>query len=573
MLGALGVLLALGAAFALGMRHGRSELRIEWPGLGKGERGADPSQAGDAAASGADSSAALDSSAAALAFVERFHAFSSHSRTRALLRAPGVDWGDPPPPFKSYPGRPRVVLPPPGTAPGKAVDVAALGAALWHTSGITQERGQIKLRASPSSGALFSTELYVASRAVSGLAPGLWHYDPLTHSLDLVREGAPADAALGAPGDPAALRDAAAAVIATAIFGRTGHKYRDRTYRYVLADLGHALENLRVAAGAAGLPASLIASFDESRAAAAIGVDEQVEGVLALMALSDARSDASAGPATGAAVGAGRRPTHADRARASGSAPSSPLAAREFSPAPLSQDAPSLGVTGAVHRASSLRASAPAFPAPNARAKPAADPSLASIPLPRSVATSAIETGKVLGLIATRRSVRRFSRAALPLDALAGVLAEMMARTPALLSDAVRVNLVINTVAGLPPGAYRYESSSHALVPRGASADRRATARAAALDQDVIGEAAVVFVLSIDRATFAADPSGPARGYRHAFLEAGLVGERIYLEAGRRGLGACAVGAFYDDEAAALVGIDPAREWVVHFAALGMPAT
>ncbi len=97
-------------------------------------------------------------------------------------------------------------MPPPGTAPGKAVDVAALGAALWHTSGITQERGQIKLRASPSSGALFSTELYVASRAVSGLAPGLWHYDPLTHSLDLVREGAPVDAALGAPGDPAAAR-------------------------------------------------------------------------------------------------------------------------------------------------------------------------------------------------------------------------------------------------------------------------------------------------------------------------------------------------------------------------------
>ena len=39
-----------------------------------------------------------------------------------------------------------------------------------------------------------------------------------------------------------------------------------------------------------------------------------------------------------------------------------------------------------------------------------------------------------------------------------------------------------------------------------------------------------------------------------------------------RGLGACAVGAFYDDEAAALVGVDPAREWVVHFAALGVRA-
>ena len=88
----------------------------------------------------------------------------------------------------------------------------------------------------------------------------------------------------------------------------------------------------------------------------------------------------------------------------------------------------------------------------------------------------------------------------------------------------------------------------------------------------MIGDAAAVFVLAIDRAAFAADPLGPARGYRHAFLEAGLVGERIYLEAAARGLGACAVGAFYDDEAAALVGVDPAREWVVHFAALGAKA-
>ncbi len=50
-----------------------------------------------------------------------------------------------------------------------------------------------------------------------------------------------------------------------------------------------------------------------------------------------------------------------------------------------------------------------------------------------------------------------------------------------------------------------------------------------------------------------------------------MLGERIYLEAGGRGLGACAVGAFYDLEAARLIGIDPDRAWVVHFAAVGRP--
>jgi hypothetical protein len=35
-------------------------------------------------------------------------------------------------------------------------------------------------------------------------------------------------------------------------------------------------------------------------------------------------------------------------------------------------------------------------------------------------------------------------------------------------------------------------------------------------------------------------------------------------------LAACPVGGFYDDEAAALIDVDGQREWVLHFAALGV---
>ena len=71
------------------------------------------------------------------------------------------------------------------------------------------------------------------------------------------------------------------------------------------------------------------------------------------------------------------------------------------------------------------------------------------------------------------------------------------------------------------------------------------------------------------RATLFADHG--ARGYRHAFLETGLVGERLLLMAEALGLAACPVGAFYDDEAADLVGVETDDEWVLHFAGLGMP--
>ena len=529
-LGALGALLATGAAFVLGLRHGRSELHV-----------ASSSEAG---AVGGSSSAATSAAAQALAIVERFHAFSSHSRTGVLLRAPGTGWGDAPPAFKHDPRATRVVpLPVPRSSAaagaGSRLELAALADVLWHTAGISESRGAIALRASPSSGALFSTELYVAARAINGLPPGLWHYRADDHAIELLREGAVADAALGAPGD-ARLHDALAVVVATAVFGRTGHKYRDRTYRYVLADLGHALENLRMAALAIGTQPHLLSRFDEAQAAAMLGLDEAEEGVLAMMALRPAGA-----PVHGAAVASTVAPWHAPPAR-------------------FDAQAPPIGATGAVHRATSLRAATAA-----SAVEPAAS---ASAQLPRTETIATAHRG-VLDVIARRRSVRRFAtQAELPLDALAAVLDAMLARQPPLLSPAVRVRLVANAVEGLAPGAYRYDAAQHRLLPQRAPADLRAAAQAAALDQDVIGDAAVVFVLSIDRAAFAADAAGAARGYRHAFIEAGLVGERLYLEAPRHGLGVCAVGAFYDEEAAALVAVDPAREWVVHFAALGVPA-
>jgi SagB-type dehydrogenase family enzyme len=219
-----------------------------------------------------------------------------------------------------------------------------------------------------------------------------------------------------------------------------------------------------------------------------------------------------------------------------------------------------------MHAATSLRAAqpqdTPATPPPSAAAAPVL------LPLPREAPTGE----NMLARIAKRRSLRRYANTPLTLGALSGVLAAMAATPMLLQPQTLHIDLVVNAVVGLPPGAYRYEPLEHALRPLRANRMLREEARAAALSQDVIGDAAVVFVLALDLAALRTDPVGPARAYRHALLHAGCVGERIYLEAGARGLGVCAVGAFYDDEAARLVASDPSREWIVHFAALGVPA-
>lgn len=469
--------------------------------------------------------------AQAMAEVERLHAMSTQLRAGVLMRAPPVDWGFAPPPFKDEAGE-RLALPPPRPAAG----LATVSTLLWHTTGITQRRGGLALRASPASGALFSTELYLASRGDGGVPAGLWHHDARTDSLVRLRDLPAGDEALGAP--PGATDGAVLGLMATAVFRRTGHKYRDRAYRYLWADLGHALENLRQAAAACGLQAVLLPAFDGPAAERALGLQTGEEGVLAWVVL-----------------------------RPAGSTPPPATAAARWDPVPA-PSRPAIGVTSIAHARTSLQRSASGEVAGEAATDATNGATTADeiLPLPAPQPRE----GDVLTLIARRRSRRRFATRPLPLRVLASLLAGLQ---PApVLSGAVRIDLVVHAVEGLAPGAYRYRPDRHGLLRRAGTAGPRAIARAAALDQDVIGDGAAVLVLSADRRAIAADPLGPLRGYRHAFIEAGLVGERLYLEAGARGLGACAVGAFYDDEAAALVGLERQREWPVHFAAVGWPA-
>ncbi|MBZ2207303.1 SagB family peptide dehydrogenase [Massilia soli] len=453
--------------------------------------------------------------------VIQYHAFSSASRSGVFKRAAGVEWGSPPPPFKRYQAAPTVALA--RGAPGGAslaemlampaggrgrLDLARLGEMLYLSSGITLRRGGNALRAAPSSGALFPSELYVLARSVGGLAPGLYHYDPEHHRLDVL---GPLPATLGA----AAADQAEAAIVLSAVFRRTGYKYHNRAYRYAAADAGHLLENLRLGAHRAGMHAQLLPAFDDAAAARAIRVDGVEEGVLAVMALS-------------------------------GESAPGRLRQERFAPIAMA-GVSALGVTGIVQRATSMRNEV------------ATEGEITALPAPQPFTRDLHET------IVKRRSERRFSADALPLSALASLLAA--AAQPAQLSGAVTLNVVVNRVAGLAPGVYRY-LPRHALLTLH-SGDHQATARSAALSQDVIGDAAAVLILSADRDQLLAQG---ARGYRHGLLEAGLIGERWLLGATAAGLAACPVGAFYDDEAAALVGADPGRHWVLHFAAVGIRA-
>lgn len=499
---ALGVCAVLAGVFLLGTRHGANQLSFVWGAAGDADTGTGPVQA-----------------------VLRYHEFSSESRGGVFRRAQGVEWGVAPPDFKHYPDAPTLALEKAATnrySLGEALRAPAprsrqlmlseLGSMLHLGSGITARRGGNAYRAAPSSGALFPSELYLLVRNVGGLAPGHYHYDPEFHRLERIAADIANSATIGAAGDADVL------VLQTAIFRRTGYKYRDRAYRYAAADAGHLLENLRLAGQAAGMQVRLLNRFDEAQAARALGVDGIQEGVLAVMELRPSSGAAGTPAATGAFV----------------------------APPPPRDNA--LGVSGMVQQATSLHL----WTAPREGGEIA-------LPPPAPAARELYHT------ITHRRSQRRFSGQPVPLATLAAILADMR-QTPQL-SDAIGIHLVVNRVAGLAPGVYRY-LSGHTLQ-RVRAGELAGEAQSAALSQEVIGGAAVVLVLAAQRQPMLAEG---ARGYRHAYLEAGMLSERWLLGAVARGLAACPVGAFYDDEAAALIAVDSKQHWVLHFAALGLPA-
>ena len=56
---------------------------------------------------------------------------------------------------------------------------------------------------------------------------------------------------------------------------------------------------------------------------------------------------------------------------------------------------------------------------------------------------------------------------------------------------------------------------------------------------------------------------------RYVLLDAGHIAENVALAATGLGLGSCQIAAFYDEEAAALLGVDPEVEPVVYMTTLG----
>jgi SagB-type dehydrogenase family enzyme len=209
------------------------------------------------------------------------------SSSRSVKEHAGLSWVDLPPPRL-----PEVTLPAVlaarrsrNTFAGGAVELGALATLLGAGYGVTHAEASsgdgpvFPHRTVPSGGGLYPLELYVLASEVDGLDPGVYHYHPLKHRLELLRAGSPR-AALA----PALVLDsfleAAAGIVIAGVFWRSRFKYGLRGYRFTLLEAGQVAQNLVLAAAALGLRSCPCGGFYERRLDPLLEVDGVEESAL-----------------------------------------------------------------------------------------------------------------------------------------------------------------------------------------------------------------------------------------------------------------------------------------------------
>jgi SagB-type dehydrogenase family enzyme len=230
---------------------------------------------------------------------ELYHRWSKPGHSRELGPAP--DWGGRVERIKSYPGAERVALPTPRgytdsgveetiearrsvrQYTGELLPLASLSGLLHAAQGVTAPRRG--LRAVPSAGATYPLELYAIVRHVDGLEPGIYHYVVQDHEMELVQAGDFGGAVAQAGLHQGFLATANVCFVLSAVFQRTRRRYHERAYRYVLLEVGHAGQNLYLAATAMGLGSCAVGAFADDALNDLLGLDGEKEAALYIVSV------------------------------------------------------------------------------------------------------------------------------------------------------------------------------------------------------------------------------------------------------------------------------------------------
>jgi SagB-type dehydrogenase family enzyme len=130
----------------------------------------------------------------------------------------------------------------------------------------------------------------------------------------------------------------------------------------------------------------------------------------------------------------------------------------------------------------------------------------------------------------------------------------------------IETYLIVNRVEGISAGIYHFSVKKGQLTLMKEGQFGPGLSRAG-LGQGMLEEAACVFIWTaiVERSKW----KYGERAYRYIYMDAGHIGQNLYLGAVGLGLGCCTVGAFFDEEMDHLIGIDGKEEITIYLGAIG----
>lgn len=144
-------------------------------------------------------------------------------------------------------------------------------------------------RTVPSPGGLFSSEIYFISLN-SHLSKGLYHYRPDINSLELIKEGDFKNFVKKSAGIDSYIdsyESIGGLIITTSLIERLYIKYGERSYRFMLLEVGFIAQNLSIIAEALDLGSCMLGGYIDDDINNFIGIDGLMETVQNVMVIGN----------------------------------------------------------------------------------------------------------------------------------------------------------------------------------------------------------------------------------------------------------------------------------------------
>lgn len=170
----------------------------------------------------------------------------------------------------------------------KPVTLLELSFLLWAQQGVKSMRGNnyATIRTVACGGARHEFECYIAVLNVEGLKPGLYHYLPMTHEIELLSEPLQLAETVGTvlAGQTWCAKSSAVFFYSVVPY-RAEWRYSTNAHRVALIDAGHITQNLYIACSALNLGTCAIAALNTDTCSDIFALDGKEEFIFYAAAL------------------------------------------------------------------------------------------------------------------------------------------------------------------------------------------------------------------------------------------------------------------------------------------------